>query len=358
MFTLFPYSKKMKAGIRKVMALPIDKLPPPSEMWGVNDDNFQEKVASLHSPVVLREFVCDWPLVGEALISDQHALSYLKKYASSEKHNLVSLDKKHDGRMFYGNEDLTQFNFQYENVSIQHGLELMQQRLSGSDSASLCFQCLPLKKAFPGLVPQLVNPVLKERGSAFVWFGSEFKVAPHFDEAQNIAIVAAGKRRFTLFPPEQIENLYIGPLEHTPAGQPISLVDLHNPNLEVHPRYAIAYQHAMSVVLNPGDAIYIPSPWWHHVESLSNFNLLVNYWWSDNQTSTELPFPALIHAFQAFNNMNPGEKAAWHSFMKHFVFNDDSTKFDHIPDRGKGVLGKGLKNKAATIHNWIAQQLR
>ena len=29
----------------------------------------------------------------------------------------------------------------------------------------------------------------------------------------------------------------------------------------------------------PGDAIYIPPLWWHHVESLGQFNVLVNYWY-------------------------------------------------------------------------------
>ncbi|AGH44341.1 cupin-like domain-containing protein [Paraglaciecola psychrophila] len=85
-------------------------------------------------------------------------------------------------------------------------------------------------------------------------------VAPHFDEASNIAVVAAGKRRFTFFPPEQIKNLYIGPLDFTPSGQPISLVNLRDPDLKRFPRYEEAYKNAMSVELNPGDAIYIPSP--------------------------------------------------------------------------------------------------
>lgn len=340
------------------MALDLDKLPSPPEITGINSDNFQENVVALYSPVVIRDFARDWPLVTEALKSDQSALNYLKPLASNEKHDIVRLDTKHNGRMFYADDDLTQFNFQVENTSVDNGLNLMQQRLEDPELPNVCFQCLPFQKAFPELYTQLVNPIASLPSSAFVWFGSEFVVAPHFDEAQNIAIVGAGQRRFTLFPPEQVANLYIGPVENSPAGQPISLVDLHKPDLKLYPNYEIAYQSAMSVVLNPGDAIYIPSPWWHHVESLSKFNLLVNYWWSDNRTSTELPFPALMHAFQAYNKMSLKEKAAWQNLLQHYVFNQDHTRFDHIPASAKGVLGDEIKNKSVIIHNWLAQQLR
>ena len=62
-----------------------------------------------------------------------------------------------------------------------------------------------------------------------LWMGSKTNVAAHFDSSDNIACVIHGKRRFTLFPPDQIKNLYIGPLDRTPAGQSISLVDFEKP---------------------------------------------------------------------------------------------------------------------------------
>ena len=43
---------------------------------------------------------------------------------------------------------------------------------------------------------------------------------------QNTTVVVAGRRRFTLFPLEQFDNLYLGPLDSTLAGQPISTVHL------------------------------------------------------------------------------------------------------------------------------------
>jgi quercetin dioxygenase-like cupin family protein len=38
---------------------------------------------------------------------------------------------------------------------------------------------------------------------------------------------------------------------------------------------------AMEAELSPGDAIFIPMGWFHHVEALERFNVLVNYWWDE-----------------------------------------------------------------------------
>ena len=107
------------------------------------------------------------------------------------------------------------------------------------------------------------------------------RVAAHFDFPRNIAGCVIGRRKFTLFPPEQVDNLYIGPWDLTPAGQPISMVDFHHPDYDRFPRFADAEKHAETAFLEPGDVIYIPNMWWHQVESLSAINGLVNFWWQE-----------------------------------------------------------------------------
>src|SRR3546814_4100254 len=64
-----------------------------------------------------------------------------------------------------------------------------------------------------------------------VWIGNATHVSTHYDVSSNLACVVAGRRRFTLFPPDQIANLYVGPLDVTMAGQPASMVDLAAPDL-------------------------------------------------------------------------------------------------------------------------------
>src|SRR5205823_11513354 len=112
-----------------------------------------------------------------------------------------------------------------------------------------------------------------------IWIGNRTTASAHYDAPSNIACVAVGKRRFTIFPPDQIFNLYPGPLEPTPGGQSISVVDFKNPDFEKYPRFREALAVAHVAELEAGDAIFIPSMWWHHVEGLNAFNVLVNYWW-------------------------------------------------------------------------------
>jgi hypothetical protein len=68
-----------------------------------------------------------------------------------------------------------------------------------------------------------------------IWIGNAITTATHFDMNYNIACAVAGRRRFTLFPPDQLKNLYLGPLEFTPAGPPVSMVDIARPTWNAFP---------------------------------------------------------------------------------------------------------------------------
>ena len=83
-------------------------------------------------------------------------------------------------------------------------------------------------------IPREIHPdAMDERVS--IWIGGATTATCHFDALDNIACCVAGKRKFTIFPPDQISNLYPGPLEPTPGGQVISLVDFQNPDFQKFP---------------------------------------------------------------------------------------------------------------------------
>jgi len=71
----------------------------------------------------------------------------------------------------------------------------------------------------------------------------------------------------------------MGPAHPTPAGTPVSMVHVSAPDLDRYPLFASALEKAEEAELLPGDAIFIPRNWFHHVEALERFNVLVNYWW-------------------------------------------------------------------------------
>src|SRR5258708_27194552 len=94
----------------------------------------------------------------------------------------------------------------------------------------------------------------------------------------------------------------------------MSLVSLRNPDFERYPKFREALAAAHAGELGPGDAIFIPPLWWHHVESLEPFNLLVNYWWraaAGVATATESAFDSLIHTILNLRSLPPATREAW-----------------------------------------------
>ena len=86
--------------------------------------------------------------------------------------------------------------------------------------------------AFASLNPMpLLNPGIEPR----IWIGHASNVSAHYDTMDNLACVAAGTRRFTLFAPQLIDKLYVGPIDHTMAGQPVSLAASSAPDKERFP---------------------------------------------------------------------------------------------------------------------------
>jgi hypothetical protein len=150
--------------------------------------------------------------------------------------------------------------------------------------------------------------------------------------------VASGRRRFTLFPPDQIGNLYQGPLERTPAGTTISMVDFDAPDPDLHPRFAEAMAHAFVIDMAPGDAIYIPYMWWHHVRSLDRLNMLVNYWWKPAPKTTSHPMDAMLHAMLTIRDLPPAHRDAWRAHFEHYVFAGNADQAAHLPAEQRGVL--------------------
>ena len=172
------------------------------------------------------------------------------------------------------------------------------------------------------------------------WIGNRIQVAPHYDLMENVGIVVAGRRRFTVFPPDQLpEPLSVGPFELTPAGTPVSMVDPHNPDLERLPALRRGAEDGRRAELEPGDAIYIPFHWWHGVDSLEPVNLFINYWWNDAPAGAGSPYDALIHAFFALKLLPPEQREVWRMVFDHYVFCVDGDPGEHLPEHARGILG-------------------
>jgi len=289
-------------------------------------------------PLLLRGLVREWPMVRAARRSASAAMDYLRRFYRDATVNAVRLHPRHRGRVFY-NEDLSGFNFEALRLPLGAVLDELRALGSDPDPATLYVGSTTVDTCLPGFRAENDIALPGQDPLVSIWLGNRSRVAAHFDLPDNIACCAAGRRRFTLFPPGEIGNLYPGPIDFTPAGQTISMVDFRAPDFERYPRFAEALERAQVAELEAGDALVIPSLWWHHVEASGSFNALVNYWWRRSPAYMDPPANVLDYALLALRDLPPAQRKAWHELFRYYVFEFDPVQVDHLPEERRGVLG-------------------
>lgn len=335
---------------------PIDTLPRVTEVAAGTP---LATVLDAEQPQVLRGLVAGWPLVHAARASDAGAVDYLLRYAVDGRPVVATVaPPEARGRIFY-DESLQGFNFRREQVPLGAALRTLLKYREDPAAPMVYVGATTLETFLPGLGADNAVDLGGREALASIWIGNRSRVPPHQDLPDNLACVAAGRRRFLLFPPDQLRNLYIGPLDVTPAGQPVSLVDPLAPDLERFPRFEEAWRHAQVAELGPGDAILIPSMWWHHIEALDPFNVLVNYWWRRSTDYLDAPVNALMAAILCIRELPPRERAVWQEVFRHYVFEFDAdVAAAHIPHAARKVLGPLDEEKAANLRAHLVQRLR
>jgi hypothetical protein len=334
----------------------IPKPKPIREYTGVDRRQFNEEIRPAGQPAVLRGVGAHWPAVAAGKESPDAALAYLLSFGSRAVQALIGAPEI-EGRFFY-NADFLSLNFIRSEVPLNIFFDRLLRDQAAERPYSLAVQSEIIPNLLPGFVEanhiDLVDPAVQPR----IWLGNAIQVAPHYDLMENVGIVVLGRRRFTLFPPEQLPNLYIGPLEVTPAGTPISLVDLNNPDLERFPRYAEAAETAQSAVLEPGDGIYIPFHWWHGVDSLARVNAFVNYWWNDAPKGLGGPYDALFHALFAIRHLPEDQRQVWRMMFDNLVFAQNGDPVAHLPESAQGVLGPAGPDQLARMRATLREILK
>jgi hypothetical protein len=338
------------------MTEPLPSPRPLPERADIDAGTFAAEVVPAHRPVVLRGLGRDWPAVAAALRSPAELAAYLARFDSGAPVEAFIGPPAMQGRYFYA-PDMRGFNFERRKGPLGQLLDVLVRAADEPEAPCFYVGATPVPETLPGF--DAANPMpLFARGSAVprAWIGNRSTVATHFDTSDNIALVVAGRRRFTLFPPEQIGNLYIGPLDHTMAGQPASLVPLDAPDLARFPRFADAMAAAFTAELEPGDAIYVPALWWHHVEALSPVNMLINYW-VELPSDAGSPFDAMIHGILAISALPAPTRAAWRDYFDHYVFRQGSDPAKHLAPEHRGVLAEPTPDLRERIRQYLLRRL-
>lgn len=290
-------------------------------------------------PYVVRGGFAHWPVVQAARQSDEALARYLMGFYRGMRIGLFQLAPEARGRVFYADETLTDFNFSRYSATLDQVLSGLLGLAQAPEPPALYVGSTTVEAVLPGFLDANRLGLGARDALVSLWLGNRTRIAAHYDLPDNLAVVAAGRRRFTLFPPEQIHNLYLGPLDPTPAGQPVSLVDFAAPDLDRFPRFSQALAAAQVAELAPGDAVFIPSMWFHHVEGLTPVNLLINAWWRQTPDYVDSPLATLRLALMTLRDLPEKERRIWQHHFQHFVFEADATTWAHIPSAARGLLG-------------------
>lgn len=327
-----------------------------AEWQRVDFDTFHSEVVPANKPALIRSLVEDWPAVAQGRSSASDTCRYLEKLDNGTPVYTIAAAPDAGGRFFYS-DDLQGVNFKRGQIPLA---QVLTQLLAHDDEPgvhAIAVQSLSVRDTLPEFESE--NPVrlLDAEVPPTMWIGNRGLVAPHYDVHRNLACVVAGRRQFILFPPDQIANLYLGPVLDAPGGVPISLVNVWNPDFDKFPQYAEALEVAQEAVLEPGDALYIPSLWWHGVASLERVNVLVNYWWDGITDSGVSPNDSLLHGMLAIAALDDSQRQAWRDYFDYYVFRTGKAPDAHLPSGIKDIVTSLSPQQAKAVREFLSRRL-
>lgn len=330
------------------------------EIRGIAPDAvpYADLIAS-QEPILIRGLARDWPLARTTTPAE--AAAYLKTFYNGKRVVAFVARPELKGRFGY-TSDATSLDFQSDRVPLDEYLDRLLTHLDDSNAPSIYIGSTDVDTYLPGFRAQndlVLNHPMFETNPPLVaaWIGNRTTALAHHDMSHNIACCLVGRRRFTLFPPEQVANLYPGPLEPTPGGQVVTMADILAPDFERFPRLRDALASAQVAEMEPGDALFYPAMWWHQVNALESFNVMVNYWWNTTPAFMDTPQTTLLHALLSIRDRPEPEKRAWRAMFDYYVFGPADRAGAHLPEQARGNLAPMDNMKARRLRALLLQRL-
>ena len=331
-------------------------LPKTREWRNVTAGTLRNEIIPRDRPAVLKGLVHDWPIVRASTQSPAALYDYIRSRDQGRPIKILVGKPDIKGVYFY-RDDLSGLNFDYAQQPFHETLATVLSYQNRPDAPAIYTGAALVSETCPAVAEENTLDILDRASRPRMWLGNAVTAATHYDNMDGINCMVAGRKRFVFFPPDQLPNLYIGPLDLAPGGQPTSLVRVADPDLKRYPRFADALAAAETVEVEPGDAIYIPNLWWHNVESLDPVNLSVNYWWVDGPLTGGEPFAALAHSLLAIKPLPVNRRAVWRQMFDHYVFERDGDPVGYLPPERRGMLGDMSPELQAHVRSQLIRSL-
>ena len=325
-------------------ASPLDTLPEVAQATAASAAHVAALLRA-GEPFVLKGAIDHWPALAAARVSPAALGSYLRSIDRGGTVPVMEAPAASGGRFGYA-ADLREFTFTKRQRPLGETLDRIERGIGIAGAPIVAIQMLPLATQLPDFVRDNAMPLVPAGSGPRLWLGGPVRTQIHNDRDHNLACILAGRRRFLLFPPEQVANLYIGPPDRPPA---LSLVDPEAPDFAVFPRFREALAEARVAHLGPGDALLLPRYWWHHVTSRDPYNAMVNHWWGDAARGLENAGDCFLAALLAIKHLPARERLYWRAMFETHVFDETGPGVAHIPPRLRSYLGEMPAHERAAL---------
>lgn len=245
----------------------------------VSSETFAEEYLDQNRPAIITDALSDWPAIGK------WSPNY---FSSTLKTKRVTVAVSSEAQFNYDPNkgvDKDSARYRYAQMDFGRAVSAICEDGPGHEHYYLMQRSIP--DEFPELLQDIKTPAWLDgqQPAINLRFGSGENVTPlHYDHTNNFFAQVYGRKRLTLFDPMQTDFLYPYPLEA--AASHVSFVDLEQPDFEKYPRFCRA--RALTGVIEPGELLYLPAYWWHHVRSLQ-VSISVNFWWAPGFEQSFLP---------------------------------------------------------------------
>lgn len=326
--------------------MPMNVTPPPSKA------EFWRTVFAQQQPVVWRGAAADQPLVELARRGPRALMQALGERAGSRRVQVTGAPPSAAGRMGFDGTCWRDWSTRQTSFS-GFGDDLLQE-LAHPSGHCLYMQSAEVAEHLPELEP-LTSLWLRDAeamrdAQTQLWIGSGGqRVAIHQDYSHSVAVMAAGVKEFTLYPPQQLCNLYTAPRDEL-GGEPWrSAVDGRAPDLARFPRFAAAQRTAKTIRLEAGDVLFLPAYWWHSVDSYE-FNAMFNVRWFDVSEAQRVDATAaMAHGLIAARAADAGQRQDLAEALRREVFARTTPVDDGQRDAWLQTLSRVAHAKRAAV---------